>query len=245
MPDTNLVKRQLKLKLSQTQEKVMRGKSKAKAKFNAAKMSTGQTLKHLRSRLRSGDVLLGGNPRGESSGVFDKLYQKVSDGLLGKSNKHAAMYVGKGNVVESGTYGTRKVRLKKFLRDRRSASIMRAHTSSNQERKGAAKFAESKVGTPYATKNIVGTLIKFVHKKIPVPSVFHEKNVNKGVICSGLVAHSYPGIKIDKDIPKGLTRPSDIRNSENFKQVHHYERKGKSSQFSSHNNVKGFRLGRG
>jgi len=178
-------------------------------------------LKHTRSKLTPGDVIIVGGIHGEKRGKHGRVYQAyshMSDKVLGHENRHVGIYAGKGKVIDSDAdhSGVGHRRLSHFLKDRKNYKILKPNVPEEKRLK-ALKFIKKQVGKGYQYRNLAGSLWQS-HISKKVPGIFSG---GKSFTCSGLAATAYKGKHSDDGRKSKLYSPLDLANdSKNFTVSH-------------------------
>ena len=170
-------------------------------------MNREEFLKKVKSKLKPGDIVVTGKQQNEGSpGFVDRLYERVSDKVLGKDNKHATMYVGKGKFVDTNApTGVTYRGLAEVLTERKDFKILTPKVSTARKKQAVA-YVKDRIGEGYSYSKLFGTLWqKGLSNRVP-----SFLNSNEGHICSGLIGEAYKGTDIVGKKTPGVMNPSDF-----------------------------------
>jgi uncharacterized protein YycO len=173
-------------------------------------------LDRFKAKLQPGDIIVSRN-KGvlEREGIKGKL-ESAFDAALNSFQKsnytHAAMYVGKGKIVESrpGEGVTEKPLEPKEFQKRFVA--LRPDVSASARRR-AAREIRKKVGEGYGYTALPRLLAADSNKTLTKAFKTH------GRVCSTIVSDVYKGVRFNPDKPKDALMPKDLLLSDKTKTV--------------------------
>ena len=175
------------------------------------------------AKAKPGDIIITKPREKENS----SLAKRIENWWTGSRWNHSGVYVGDGRIVHQyqGIRGGKFIgppvgrlhHLTSLPKVGRDLLLIRPKRS-RKERRQAAQFALSQIGTPYSLKALVRTIFAPAKKKkgAKVPDKY---------ICNALTGFAYPKVNFGKS-PKHL-RAIDILKARGMKQIAAYSSEGK------------------
>lgn len=179
--------------------------------LHAAKSSTDLTKK-----LKPGDLLFTA-PDKKGYSLFSKIYKPISRSLQGTDFGHAAVYVGKGKIIDARMgREVKKIPLADLAKNNDIVAVTPKATTA--QRKKAVEYAHASLGKKFSLGGILRSATPFRGKRQG-----EAPEQSASLICSGLAANAYSDLKFS-DKSRLYTRPSEILTSKLVKPVGTLER---------------------
>lgn len=190
-------------------------------KYSANAIDMEDLPKNFQKRLSKSNIAKGIKNIVQKRGIMPLKESEAIQLFSGKPFSHAAIYTGKGNIVEAAgaSQGVKGGKLKNVSKAH-TVHVYRPKSGANS----AVRFAEKQRGGKYTD---VGTVLKDVAKSTFVPGGAGKtcrKIPNKGVVCQTLVTKAYP-----KTFKKELVPMREMQQNKGTQLIAKYIKGGKIS----------------
>jgi hypothetical protein len=176
------------------------------------------SVDELRKKMRAGDIILSTPHLDRLNPFMRHVFKPASRFFQGTTFGHAAMYAGRGKVIDTRDKGKKAVHettLDRLSRDH--DLIVLDPNITDDSRREAVKYMKDNIGRKFFSKRkLVQTITPFTGHREPGASP--EEPANHEIICSSMVANAYPR-KFFSKRSRIFTRPGDILRSSNVRPV--------------------------
>jgi hypothetical protein len=159
----------------------------------------------IKNNIKPGDILL--------SRLKKDPISKTIRGITQSHWSHSSIYIGDNKIVESNWNGVRIQPLEEYSKPEYVVGLFRITPElTEQETKGLIKFVRKQIGIHYGYLQLLWQLILRLFGKSEDPD--WALDVDKGLICSELIALSYAHIgRALTELEPSQTEPVDLDSS--------------------------------
>lgn len=179
------------------------------------------------SLLQPGDILNTRRVR-MGAGIFGRAFIKVSQLIQDSFFTHSSMYIGGEKVIHAERDGVQIAPLRRVM-DQGEVIILRPRASEG-EKQNAVRYMKTSIGKPYSMNHALLAGAREIWKLMKGEDTLRKGKVKRdfkrkateeeyNIICSNLIAMSYPNINFSSLTPRKYVMPATFTRSRMTKKI--------------------------